>query len=67
MIRPTISHSIQEEAPEAKARWFQSLSTMERMELLCTYTNLILAVNPQIVETKDARPITDSIRLLTIP
>jgi hypothetical protein len=60
-----ISHSIQDETPEAKARWFQSLSIQERMEILCTYTNLILAVNPRIVEKKDARPITDSIRILT--
>jgi len=65
-MQPTISHSIQEETPEAKARWFQSLSIEERMELLCTYTNLILAMNPHIVESKDARPITDRICVLTI-
>ena len=64
-MQPTISHSIEDETSEAKARWFQSLSMQERMELLCTYTNLILAVNPHIVETKDARPITDCIRILT--
>lgn len=66
-MQPTISHSIQEETPEAKARWFQSLSIEERMELLCSYTNLILAMNPRIVESKDARPITDRICVLTVP
>jgi hypothetical protein len=65
MMQPLISHSIQEETPEAKARWFQSLTLQERMELLCSYTNLILEVNPQILEKKDARPITDNIRILT--
>jgi hypothetical protein len=65
VMQPQISHSIREETPEAKARWFQSLTLHERMELLCTYSNLILAVNPNIVETKDASPITDNIRILT--
>jgi hypothetical protein len=60
-----ISHDRQEETPEAKARWFQSLSLQQRMELLCAYTNLILELNPHIVETKDARPVTDRIRILT--
>ena len=31
---PSISHDRQEETPEAKARWFQSLSMSERMDLL---------------------------------
>jgi hypothetical protein len=64
IMEHTISHSFEEETVEAKARWFQSLSTQERMDLLCTYTNLILAADPQIVEKKDARPITDSIHIL---
>ncbi|OGN93440.1 MAG: hypothetical protein A2Y88_02900 [Chloroflexi bacterium RBG_13_48_10] len=64
MIKPTISHSVEEESPDAKARWFQSLSIQERMELLCSYTNLILARNPKIVEKKDARPASDHIRIL---
>jgi hypothetical protein len=64
-MQPTISHSIREETPEAKARWFQSLTLQERMDLLCTYSSLILAVNPNIVEKKDARPISDNIRILT--
>jgi hypothetical protein len=40
---------------EAKARWFQPLSLFERMEILCTFTDLILATNPKIVEQKDAQ------------
>ena len=60
-----ISHDWQEETPEAKARWFQSLSLAQRMELLCTFTNLILTVNPKIVEQKDARPIEGRVRILS--
>jgi len=45
-----ISHDRQEETPEAKACWFQSLPLSERMDLLCFFTDLILANNPRIVE-----------------
>ena len=55
-VKHSISHSRDDETPEAKARWFQSLSLAERMDLLCAYTNLILELNPRIVEARDARP-----------
>jgi len=61
----TISHNRQEETPEAKARWFQSLSLSERMDLLCFYTDLILANNPKIVEQKNAQPTSRRIRILS--
>jgi hypothetical protein len=51
-----ISHGFKEEAPEAKARWFQSLSLEERMDLLCSFTDLILENNPDIVEKRYAEP-----------
>jgi transcriptional regulator with XRE-family HTH domain len=38
------------ETPEAKARWFQSLSLEERMELLCNYADLILENRPSAKE-----------------
>jgi hypothetical protein len=38
----TISHNINEETLEAKAKWFSSLSYAERMDLLCEFTDLIL-------------------------
>jgi hypothetical protein len=60
-----ISHDWLQETPEAKAQWFQSLTLQERMELLCQFTDLILAVNPKIVEKKDAKPITGRIRVLS--
>jgi hypothetical protein len=44
-----VSHDLKEETPEAKARWFQSLSLTERMEMLCQFTDLVLENNPMIV------------------
>jgi hypothetical protein len=61
----TVSHELDEETPEAKARWFQSLSVSERMDLLCVFTDLVLENNPRISERKDAKPIAGRIRVLS--
>jgi len=66
MMNSGISHGRQEETAEAKARWFQSLPLSERMELLCAFTDLILAVNSRIVEQKDAQPRTGRVRVLSL-
>ena len=63
----TVSHDRSEETPEAKARWFQSLTLEERMELLCAYTNLALAANPDLPARQDARPTGRRIQILTRP
>jgi hypothetical protein len=34
-MRYFVWHDLSEETPEAKARWFQSLTVAERMEYLC--------------------------------
>jgi hypothetical protein len=44
-MNQTISHDRYEETLEAKARWFQSLSLAERMDLLCFFADLILDNN----------------------
>jgi hypothetical protein len=61
----TVSHDLEEETPEAKARWFQSLTLSERMDLLCFFTDLVLENNPLIVARKDAEPIAG--RVLVLP
>lgn len=62
----TISHDRREETPEAKARWFQSLSLSERMDVFCAFTDLILSVNPKIVERKpDAQPASGRVLIVT--
>ena len=65
MKNGTISHDRQEETIEAKARWFQSLSLSERMDLLCFYTDLILSKNPDIAEKKYAQPVAGRVRVLS--
>ena len=52
------------ETPEAKARWFQSLSLSERMDLLVTFTDLILENNPQIAEIDHAQPTSGRVQIL---
>jgi len=61
----TVSHTRQDETIEAKARWFQSLSLSERMDLLCAFTDLILAINPKIMEQKDAQPIEGRVHVIS--
>ncbi len=61
----TISHDFEEETPESKARWFQSLSLSERMEMLCFFTDLVLENNPMIARRKDDQPIAGRIRVLS--
>lgn len=60
----SISHDREEESLEAKVRWFQSLSIQERADILCAYTDFILALNPEIVEKKDAQPVEGRIRVI---
>lgn len=64
-MKVSVSHDRKEETPEEKARWFQSLSLMERADLLCQFTDMILFVNPSILEQKDAQPVKGRILVLT--
>ena len=64
-MKAEILHSFQEETPEAKARWFQSLSIQERAEILDFFTDLILEINPRIVEKKNAQPVEGRIRVVS--
>lgn len=64
-MKTLISHDRREETPEAKARWFKSISLEERMEMLCAFTDLILTVNPRILETRDAQQTKRRVRVLS--
>ena len=48
-----VFHGWEHETIEAKARWFQSLSVEERMEVFCEFTELALALNPGIAAKKE--------------
>ena len=60
-----ISHDRSDETIEAKVTWFRSLSLQERMDLLCNFTDLALALNPGILDKKDAQPVKGRIRVLS--
>lgn len=62
-----ISHDRSEETPEAKAAWFASLSMAERARVFCEMTEMILAINPAIVEAREARPPARGVRVLELP
>ncbi len=66
-MKEFISHDRSEETPEAKARWFQSLTLSERMEIFCEITELILSLNPRVAEKKNAEPPSGRIRILSLP
>lgn len=60
-----VSHDRREENRVAKARWFQSLSMRERADLLCEFTDMLLEMNPRIVERKNAQPVAGRILVIT--
>ena len=61
----TISHDRNNETIEAKVRWFRSLSLSERMDLLCDFTDLVLELNPQLPEKKNAQQTAERIQILS--
>ena len=64
-FKGSISHDRQEETPEAKARWFQTLSMTERMEIFCEFSDLALTLNPSLQEKKIAQPIPGRIQFIS--
>lgn len=62
-----VSHDWQEETPAAKARWFQSLTIEERMTVMCDFADLILSLNPSIVDKGRAQPVPGRIQVLSLP
>ena len=59
-----ISHDRNDETIEVKTRWFRSIPLVERMELLCAFTDLALEVRPELA-TKDAQPTQRRIQVLS--
>jgi hypothetical protein len=59
----SISHDRDEETPEAKARWFQSLTMEQRLAHFAEFYNLALQLNPDIVSLKDVPPPSARVRI----
>jgi hypothetical protein len=66
-MRFFVSHDRSEETPEAKARWFQSLTLPERMDLFCEFTELALSINPRIAERRNVTASSGRVQILSIP
>ena len=62
-----VSHDFEEETLEAKARWFQSLSMTERMDVLCMFTDMVLDVNPKIMEQNNVKSVAGRVLVLSQP
>jgi len=60
-----ISHNRSDETIEAKVKWFRTLSISERMDMLCTYTDLALELNPQLPDKKHAQQAKKRIQILS--
>jgi hypothetical protein len=60
-----VSHDRAEETLANKSEWFRSLSLTDRMDLLCSFTDIALEINPGIVDLKDAEQASRSIRILS--
>ena len=54
-MNESVSQSFDDESIEAKAKWFKSLSVEERMDVFVAFTNLMLEINPDIVNQKGIR------------
>jgi len=65
-MNATVTHDRTEETIEAKTLWFRSLNLVERMEMLCAFTELLLMTNPKIVEQKNAESIEGRVLVLEL-
>ena len=60
-----ISHDRAEESIENKVRWFRSLSLEERMEMLCSFTDLAITINPKLQEAGRAQQASGRIQVIS--
>ena len=65
-MKKSVSYGRAEESAEAKARWYQSLPMAERLEVFCSFCDLILSVNPGIVDRKNAEQARKGVRILSL-
>jgi len=65
IMSQAISLDRNNETIEAKTRWFKSLSLSERMEMLCSFVDLALTLNPELSDKKDAQQIKGRIQIIS--
>jgi hypothetical protein len=63
----SVSHSRDDESFQEKARWFQSQTLEQRMEIFCEMSELILANRPELVRDKPhAEPVPGRVQVLEL-
>ncbi len=60
-----LSHDRKDETIEQKTIWFRSLSLAERMEMLCSFTDLALTVNPKLQEIRRAQSSSGRVQVIS--
>jgi len=63
----SVSHDRGDEDLDAKAKWFQSLTVNERMDVFVEMMDLIIGLNPSILEERDAESVPGRVRVLRLP
>lgn len=66
-MKPSISRGWSEETPEAKARWFQSLTVNERLAIFCELSEMVIHANPKLLDAKHVEPVPGRIQVLERP
>ena len=62
-----VLHGWEAKTPEAKARWFRSLTVEERLETFCEFYELAVTLNPGLREKKHAQRFEGRVRVLELP
>ena len=62
----SISHNREQETAKGKAIWFQSLSLTERMDYLCSITELIFENNRKVGNKKNAQLASGRVRVTNV-
>jgi len=64
-MKKKVTYDFKEESIESKTRWFCSLTMSERIQNLCDFTELALAINPNIGEKQIDKSVTGRIQVLS--
>ena len=62
-----VHHGWEHETIEAKARWFQSLSAEDRLDLLWEFMEMIRSASPSLLEKRNAEQSAKGVRILRLP
>ncbi|MFW6158612.1 MAG: hypothetical protein ACOC8E_04570 [Planctomycetota bacterium] len=66
-MKNSISHDRADETPEAKARWFRSLTVTERLDVFFAFADLALGIRPDLPEKKRVRRTQGRVQILELP